>query len=254
LKWKLARLSASTAFLTLSTEDFSTVIVTEDHVKEVVEFLRDEYTKAGLNILAQEEKFEVLSQEDVEFVISNIVYKSKENLDRETIVKAIKFIVLQGRVTRDQLMTKFGLAEKNQLRPLLASLSNEKMLKAGRGLYPTPRLVQAYKVLNVAKVTDVTNPQKGLPKKSEANAEKVGGFSPDLGKLGNLGNINSKIKAFLETVNVVVPLDPPVEDKCGLCDKKLVLYWQLQNPEEDWLNVCQNCGMKFQQFLRGDNH
>jgi len=39
---------------------FETLTITEDHVNAVVNFLRDEYTKAGLNILAKEQEFEVL--------------------------------------------------------------------------------------------------------------------------------------------------------------------------------------------------
>jgi len=192
LKWKLARLSAALAYLTLSTENFNTVTVTEDHVNAIVGFLKDEYSKAGLNTLAQETKYELLTQEDVDFIINTIISKTEGTLDKGAIENIFKFIVLQGRVTRDQLMTKFGLAERNQLRPLLAVLSNEKMVKSGRGLYPTPKLVQAYKILNVAKVTKVTKPTEDPPKKiPEKPIEKaqnnLGGSSPDLGKLGNLG-------------------------------------------------------------------
>jgi len=154
MKWKLARLSTAVAFLTLSTEDFSTVTVTEDHVKEVVEFLKNEYIKAGLNTLAQEKRFEVLSLEDVTQIIDRIIEASKGTLDQKMVKNVFKFIVIQGRVTRDRLKTKFGFTEVKQLRPLLAVLSNEKMVRAGNGLYPTPRLVQAYKILNVSKELD----------------------------------------------------------------------------------------------------
>jgi len=58
LKWKIARLSVSMAYLTLSTEDFTKITVNEDHVTAVVEFLETEYTNSGLNILAQETKYE----------------------------------------------------------------------------------------------------------------------------------------------------------------------------------------------------
>jgi len=88
-------------------------------------------------------------------------------------------------------------------------------------------------------------------KNHEKNVEEGLDTPQQLSKLSYLVT-DPKKKAFLETVKFVVALDPPVEDKCGLCDKKLVLYWQLQNPKENWLNVCQNCGMKFQQFLRGE--
>ncbi|MEM2320588.1 MAG: hypothetical protein QXS79_01685 [Candidatus Bathyarchaeia archaeon] len=51
-------------------------------------------------------------------------------------------------------MSKFKLAEKNQLRPLLGSLSSEGLIEARRGLYPTPKLIQAYKA------TDGFSPEK----------------------------------------------------------------------------------------------
>jgi hypothetical protein len=187
MKWKLARLSVALAYLTLSTDTFETVKVTEDHVRAIVEFLENEYSRIGLNTLAQEQKFEVLDSKDVKFIINSIITQTEAALDEPKIKNVLKFIVLQGRVTRDQLMTKFGLSEKNQLRPLLAVLSNEKMIRSGRGLYPTPKLVEAYKILNVAKVTKDTNlPEEPLKNSGEKN-NKIGGSFSDLGKLGNLG-------------------------------------------------------------------
>jgi len=242
LKWKLSRLSTALAYLTLSTEDFETLTVTKEHVEEVVEFLKDEYTKAGLNTLAQEEKFEVLSQEDVAFIINSIVNKTEGALDTTTIENVFKFIVLQGRVTRDQLMTKFGLSEKNQLRPLLAVLSNEKMLKSGRGLYPTPKLVQAYKVLNVAKVTKDTNLEREPPKKTQNPPEKNGESSHDLGNLGNLGKKSTVVKIF--------SLEEPYEGTCALCEQKKVLYHQVEKANGDWGHACQDCGGSIKQHSR----
>ena len=57
-------------------------------------------------------------------------------------------------------------------------------------------------------------------------------------------------KRFLETVKFVKTLNPPTEGKCWLCDKKRVLYWQLQNPQEEWVDVCQDCGMNVQKTIR----
>ena len=52
VKQKIARLSVSLAFCTLSTnEDFTTVVVTDEHVQTIVDFLTEEYTKSGLGIL-----------------------------------------------------------------------------------------------------------------------------------------------------------------------------------------------------------
>jgi len=191
MKWKLARLSTALAYLTMSTEDFSRVTVTEDHVKIVVKFLREEYSKAGLNSLAQTEKHEILTEEDADSIIGRIA--TEANLEREEIEAIIQFIVLQGRVTRDQIMTKFGLAERNQLRPLLAVLSGENMIRSGRGLYCEPKLIQLYKILTgkFAKVTKVAKLRKEGVKNSKENRESLG-VNSDLGKLGNLGRSDTE--------------------------------------------------------------
>jgi len=145
LKWKLARLSAALAFLTLSTEDFHTVTVTEDHVKVLTEFIRKEYANAGLNTLAQTERYEVMTELDA----NSLIYKmcSEANLEREEVEEIIEFIVLRGRVTRDEIKTKFGLRENKQTRPLLSFMSSEGLIKTGRGLYAEPKLIQLYKII-----------------------------------------------------------------------------------------------------------
>jgi len=146
MKWKLARLSAALAFLTLSTSDFKTVTVTEEHVHAIVEFLQEEYCKAGLNVLAQSERFEALTPADVHNLLSKLEVQLKGAVDRAEICEILKYFVLRGRATRAEIQTKFGLADNNELRPLLAALSSEGLIKTGRGFYPEPKLIQAYKV------------------------------------------------------------------------------------------------------------
>jgi len=168
LKWKLARLSIALANLTLSTTDYKKVTVTKDHVMEIVNFIKKEYVKAGLNVFAKETKWEKLNQEDIEELINLIIIKTKGRLDQPRIQKILKFIAIQGRTTRDQLKTKFELADSNELRPLLAVLSTDNMIKSGKGLYPTAKLIEAYKILiEVNKVNHVNNPEtEGLKYKT----------------------------------------------------------------------------------------
>ena len=147
LKWKLARLSSSLACLTLSTVDFKRVIVEEDHVTWIVSFLKEEYTNAGLNTLAKESKYEVVTEEDAKHLLTMIAHAIKMEDGEETAKEIVKFIALQGRVTRDQLKEKFNLARKSQLVPLLSFLQNEKLVKVGRGFYPTKRLIETYRLL-----------------------------------------------------------------------------------------------------------
>jgi transposase len=68
--------------------------------------------------------------------------------------------------------------------------------------------------------------------------------------ISKVEGLNSEKKTFLETVNSVKPLNPVTEGKCWLCDNKRVLYWQLQNPQEEWVDVCQDCGMEVQKTIR----
>jgi hypothetical protein len=159
MKWKLARLSAALAFMTISSEDYKTVTVTEEHVDTVVAFIEREYSNSSLNTLAQEDKYEVITQKDVDVFIANVVYRV--GIDRDKVVEILKFIVLQGRVTKDQLKSKFGLTDNSQLRPLLAVLESEKLLRGGRGYYPTPKLIEAYKILSP--LSPSSTPEKGPP-------------------------------------------------------------------------------------------
>lgn len=146
LKWKLARLSVALAFLTLSTEDFSAVTVTKEHVEVVVDSIKEEYAKVGLNILAQQLMYEVLDKEDVKIILMRITVDIKDAVDEEVLKEILRYIVTRGRITKDELMTRFSLAEKNQVRPLLGALSGEGLIKQGRGYYPEPKLIEAYKV------------------------------------------------------------------------------------------------------------
>jgi len=163
MKWKFARLSAALAFLTLSTEDYTKVTVTKEHVNLIAKFIREEYSKAGLNILAQTERHEAITLEDVETLLLKIEGQLANIVDVETVCDVLRFFVIRGRVTRDEVMTKFGLAETKQLRPLLATLTSEGLIKARRGFYPEPKLIQAYKAsegFNFTKLTRLPRLEK----------------------------------------------------------------------------------------------
>jgi hypothetical protein len=192
MKWKLARLSAALAFMTVSTSDYKTVTVTKEHVKVIVDFMEKEYVSAGLNILAQEDKYETVTLEDANGFITTIAYRA--SLDAQTIVKIFKFIVLQGRVTRDQLQSQFNLAEKSQLRPLLAELQSEKLLRGGgKGYYPYPKLIETYKILPGLPV--LPPPEKIPPRKptQENTAQEIKeeqqNLTPSFPEYGNQGNL-----------------------------------------------------------------
>lgn len=183
LKWKLARLSAALAFMTLSTEDYHTVTVTKDHVRIVVDFIKTEYANAGLNTLAQAQRYEILTKEEADTLISKICEET--DLEREEVESIIEFIVLRGRVTRDEIRTKFGLSENKQLRSLLSLMSSEGLIRSGRGLYSEPKLIQLYRIIKDIKVIKV---RKEPLEKLEENRESY----PFNSKLDNLDNLDDE--------------------------------------------------------------
>jgi len=184
MKWKLARLSAALACLTLSTVDFKRVIVEEDHVSWIVGFLREEYRNAELHTLAQEMRHEVVDAEDVDVILEILTLKT--GLEREKIIEIIEFIALQGRVTRESLKTKFDLSRDSQLNPLASTLQNEKLVKVGRGFYPTSKLIQIKRILS--NISKVSNDKKDTPPKQKPGQTKLpeGVIKPDIPNLTNV--------------------------------------------------------------------
>jgi len=145
-KWKLARLSISLAFLTLSTDpEFTEAVITKEHVTEVVRFIESEYTRSGLAAQAKAEHYSYLDPEETPLIIAEIA--EAMNRDPEEAVRLCKWLNDSGGAVKDQIKEEFGLAENNELRPLLATLQNLKLVKRSRGFTPTKKLIQIYKVL-----------------------------------------------------------------------------------------------------------
>jgi hypothetical protein len=174
VKYKLARLSVALAQCTLSAnEDYSTVTVTDEHVTVIVDFLTEEYTNAGLGILSQEHKFEKLTSEDVTELMRRVRGQLAKN-PIENLTDILCFVVTQNHTTSDELKAKFGLSENNQVRPLIATLKTEGLLTSKRGYYPTPKLIEAYKV-----TTGFSNPQD-FNGDNEVNGVRIEPLPPKL--------------------------------------------------------------------------
>jgi hypothetical protein len=185
MKWKLARLSAALAFMVMSTEDYETVTVTAEHVKAIVAFIEEEYSTSGLNTLAQEDKYETITLEDAELLIARVTNQTE--ISHDVVMKILKFIVLQGRVTKDQLKSRFDLADKNQLRPLLAILESEKLLRGGRGYYPTSKLIETYKILPPLPPLPLSEKNPSINGKEESEQPNVEYPFSEVGKQGKRG-------------------------------------------------------------------
>ena len=197
-KWKLARLSIALAGLTISTTDYKTIQVTEDHVNTIVDFLSTEYTRMGLNILAQLERYEKLTIEDVETIIKRVSDQTSKH-PIENIPEILKFIAIKTHVTKDEIMVKFDLKETNQARPLLATLQNEGLLTNKKGFYSTAKLNEActvtknFTLLTTFNMVETKPPLKEKSKEEQEikqtklQIEERGGFNSDSGKAGKCG-------------------------------------------------------------------
>jgi hypothetical protein len=194
MKFKLARLSTAVAYLTLSTGvDYRTVTVTKEHVEVIVNFLIEEYTKAGLNILAQTSKFETLTVEDVSVFFTTIEAKlSTAPIDRSELCGILKYIVHKGRVTADVLRSKFSLAENNQRRPLSAALQSLDLTKQGKGgVYATPKLIEAFKVTEGFEVLKDFNRVNGF--NGDKNDTPYNKLSEKQGLMGYCSSLEERI-------------------------------------------------------------
>ncbi len=115
---------------------------------------------------------------------------TKEPIDTEKLIELLKFILLSGGTTQEQLKAKFELTEKNQLRPLMAILHTEGLVKVNRGYYQTAKLVEAHKVTNgfavLACLADVKNEH---PPQQKPETAEIGGryFFSEGGKDGTNG-------------------------------------------------------------------
>jgi hypothetical protein len=211
LKWKLARLSVAVAGLTLSTVDYKTLYVTEDHVNAVVDFLSTEYQKIGLAILAQEERYEKLTLEDVKEILDHIQAQLYQH-PIDNIPEILKFIARKTHVTTAEVKTQFNLSDKNELRPLFAALQNEGLITNKKGFYATAKLNEMVTLTkNFAVLAEVAGLKTKPPTPNNSNDDTInkekskeeqkqqqpdnplipekigGGFNSKQGKDGNSG-------------------------------------------------------------------
>ena len=213
-KWKIARLAVSLAYFTLSTnENYTIVQVTAEHIKAIVNFITEEYRKAGLGILSQEQRFEKLTNEDVIALISRIQAQLCKN-PINSLTDILRFIVTQNHTTNEELKLKFSLAENNQARPLIATLKTEGLLNSKRGYYPTPKLIEAYKITEGFTKLPIFNGDNGFNvSKKEPLTPILSDFNRDKNENLKINLENTEIQVQIseggfnsETVKTVIPV------------------------------------------------
>jgi DNA-directed RNA polymerase subunit M/transcription elongation factor TFIIS len=50
----------------------------------------------------------------------------------------------------------------------------------------------------------------------------------------------------LGDIKQIVRLEKPYFEKCGKCEHKAMLYWNLQTFQGDWADLCEECGSELQ--------
>ncbi len=147
---KIARLSTSLAAITCSfNKDWQRLTVEEKHVEYVVEMLESEYMYAGLNALSAEDRQEITSEEAIQ-IFANLKDALKQNLDvtDNMVYTIVAWVAGKSNFTRDELMHKFHLSEKEHLRPLLSALTDNRLIKRGsRGLFALPKLIKLARLI-----------------------------------------------------------------------------------------------------------
>lgn len=143
LKWKIARLSAAVAAITLSTDEaFNTLTIEKNHVEHITRFIESEYTAAGLDQLVKHSGDIQINTDTAEDILYDLgeAIGTRDEPDTATAYKVLEFIAYQGSCVKDQIKDKFNLSDKNQLRPLLARLNSNDLIKQGRGYSATAKL------------------------------------------------------------------------------------------------------------------
>jgi hypothetical protein len=150
---KLARLSASLAALTCNfSADWSILTVTKEHVDYIVNLLQNEYDNAGLDSLASDDRQEV-SIDEATILIANMKSAVKQGTLEETVMNDIvHWASGKERFTREDMMHKFRLTDKEQFRPLIQQMKEDGLVKQGnRGFTATLKLTKLSKVIGDSK-------------------------------------------------------------------------------------------------------
>jgi hypothetical protein len=165
MKWKLARLSAAAAAISLSTDDdYKTLKIEAEHVTWVTDFIREEYQNAGLLTLAAKSRHEIPTEDQVADIATQIAYAAKYEGDDapEKVKELLIWMAEKGRFTKAQLKDTFSFAENNQIRPLAACLTNLGLITSGAGYYTTAKLNKLVRfiILNHLNMVKTRHPPK----------------------------------------------------------------------------------------------
>lgn len=149
LKFKLVRLCVALALGTCSFDDDLTVlIVTREHVDYMASYLDGIYKQAGFAD-SKDERADSVDGDQLEMIISSIAERLGLGSDNAGKAREIlRWVGEQNIFTKELLKSRFSLADKEELRPIVNILRSELLVGQGRGgLCPTRRGVQVARLL-----------------------------------------------------------------------------------------------------------
>lgn len=149
IHFKLVRLSTALALATCSfDETLKKLVITKDHVDFVADYMDEIYHRAGLDADAKKERENSINLDQVQLLIASIAERLGLGSDNTAKAKEILLWVgKQSSFTKDQLKSRFDLADKEELRPLVGILQAEGLISRGSGFYPTSRGIQVAKLI-----------------------------------------------------------------------------------------------------------
>ncbi len=159
-KIKLARLGVSVANFCISfNSDFTELRVTREHIEFVSNYVRSNYFEAGLDKLSKINADLDVDKELIQDIVSDIKkileYHVPE-MTNDDILKMIEWMAGQSQFTKDTLMTKYSLADKNETRRLIPYLKSEGLLASKKGFIPTKKLIMIGKFISDCKDNEIS--------------------------------------------------------------------------------------------------
>ncbi len=190
-KYKIAKLSASLAILTLSISGkFEQVTVTKEHISYISKMIEDEYSRAGLDELAKKSRHGEITDEVLHEILYEIRQKTKQK-SYEIPLQILKYIVESEKLNNDDLADEFNLSRDNAIRPLITYLKSENIIKKTRlGFTSTKKGIEIARFINNFSASSASSASKNdTPLKNEN--EKKEGVSI-LAKLDTLDTLKIK--------------------------------------------------------------
>ncbi len=150
-KYKLAKLSASLAGFTASfNEDYTKIVVKEEHVDWIVQYLNKTYREIGLLEIKDKAEHGDIDVKSLYIILKTMIERAKiDDLEFQKPIDIIQWMAHNRKFIKDEIKDEFDLARDKQLMPLISFMSNENIIKKSRtGLIITKKGIAITKFIN----------------------------------------------------------------------------------------------------------